>query len=104
MPRRRIDISKDRASEAGLDAGGESAEVAYALHFVVGEFDAEVIFEAAEKFEGLQAVDAELFEEVVVGRERAYRHIEVLRRKFEDLLRCLINGSHRYVKISPTRH
>ena len=99
-----MDTSRDRALQAGLDAGGEGAEIAYALDFVVGELDAEVIFQAAQEFEGLQAVDAELFEEVVVGRERAYRHIEVLRRKFEDLLRCLINGSHRYVKISPTRH
>ena len=30
--------------EAGLDAGGEGAEVAYALDFVVGELDAEMIF------------------------------------------------------------
>jgi hypothetical protein len=41
-----------------LDAGGESAEVAYALDFVVGELDAEVVFKAAEEFEGLEAIDA----------------------------------------------
>jgi hypothetical protein len=41
-----------------LDAGGEGAKVAYALDFVVGELDAEVIFEAAEEFESLQTIDA----------------------------------------------
>ena len=55
--------------EAGLDAGGEGAEVAYALDFVVGELDAEVIFQAAEEFESLEAVNAQLSEEVVIGRE-----------------------------------
>ena len=35
-PRRWIDILRDRALQAGLDARGQGAEVAYALDFVVG--------------------------------------------------------------------
>ena len=52
-----------------MDPLGESAEVAYALEFVVGELDMEMLFEAGEQVERLQAVDAELLEEIVVGRE-----------------------------------
>jgi len=48
------------------------------LDFVVGELDAEVVFEAAEELEGLQAVDAEFFEKVVVGREGVGRDLEML--------------------------
>jgi hypothetical protein len=94
MPRRRIDISKDRASEAGLDAGGEGAEVAYALDFVVGEFDAKVVFEAAEEFEGLQAVDAEFFEEVVAGRERIGGNLEMLGGEVQHFLSGLVDRAH----------
>ena len=62
-----------------MDAGGEGAEVAYALDFVVGELDAEVVFETAEEFESLEAIDAELLEEVVVGREGVRGHLKVIR-------------------------
>lgn len=77
-----------------MDAEGEGAEVAYALDFVVGELDAEVIFEAAEEFEGLQAVDAELLEEVVVGRERTGGNLEMLGSEVQHFLRSLVDRAH----------
>jgi hypothetical protein len=52
-----------------LNPLGESAKVGDALEFVVGELNLEMLFDASEEVEGLEAVDAELFEEVVVGRE-----------------------------------
>ena len=57
-----------------------------------------MIFDAAQELEGLQAVDAELFEKIVVGREGARRHVEMLRGQVEDLLRGLVNGAHGQVK------
>jgi hypothetical protein len=86
-----------------LNAGGEGAEVAYALDFVVGELDAEVIFEAAEEFEGLQAVDAELFEEVVVGREGVGWNLEMLGGEGQHLLGGLVDGAHGEVNLAPSR-
>src|SRR6185312_12270637 len=57
-----------------------------------------MIFDAAQQLERLQAVDAELFEKVVVGRERARRHVEMLRGQVEDLLRGLVDGAHGQLK------
>src|SRR5579871_6247049 len=57
-----------------------------------------MILDAAQEFERLQAVDAELFEEVVIRRERARRHVEMLRGQVEYLLRGLVNGAHGQVK------
>src|SRR5713226_5908183 len=94
MPRRWIDISRGPASQAGLDAGGEGAEVAYALDFVVGELDAEMIFETAEELEGLETIDAELFEEVVVRREGIGGNLEMLGGEVEHFLRGLVDGAH----------
>ncbi len=54
-----------------------------------------MILDAAEQLERLQAVDAELPEEIVVGRERARRHVEVLRGQVEDFLGRLLNGPHK---------
>ena len=89
--------------EAGLDAGGESAEVAYPLHFVVGELDAEMIFQAAKELERLQAVDAELLEEVVIRREGAGGNLEMLGGEGQHLLGGLIDGAHGYANLSPSR-
>ena len=78
-----------------MDSGGEGAEVAYALDFVIRELDAEMIFEAAEKFERLQTVDAELLEEVVIRRERIGGNLEMLGGEVQHFLGGLIDGTHR---------
>ena len=51
-------------------------KVADALDFVVGKFHAEMIFEAREEFECLQAVNPQFFVEIVAG-------LKVRARKFE---------------------
>jgi hypothetical protein len=77
-----------------LDALGEGFEIAYALNFVVGELDAEMIFEAREHFESLEAIDAELFVEIVVGYEGTRWDLELLGCEVEDFLRGLFDGAH----------
>jgi len=52
-----------------LNPLGEGAEIGYALEFVVGELDLEMLLDAGQQVEGLEAVDAELLEEIVVGGE-----------------------------------
>src|SRR5579871_1488348 len=98
--RRWIDTSKDRALQAGLDARGQRAEIAHALHLVVGQLDIEMIFDAAQQFERLQAVDAQLLEEIVISRKRARRHVEMLRGQVEDLLSRLVDGTHEQLNLS----
>ena len=73
---------------------GECFEVADALNFIVWEFDAEMIFEAGEHFKSLQAVDAKLLVEIVVGREGARGDFELLGGEVEDLLSGLFDGAH----------
>src|SRR5258708_6511287 len=87
-------VTSTFASEAGLDSLGECFEVADALNFIVGEFDAEMIFQAGEHFEGLQAVDAELFVEIVVGRKGSRGDFELHGSELKDLLRGLFDGAH----------
>jgi hypothetical protein len=77
-----------------LDALGEGFEIAYALNFVVGELDAEMIFEAREHFESLEAIDAELFVEIVVGYEGTRWDLELLGCEVKDFLRGLFDGAH----------
>ena len=50
-----------------MDAFGKRAEIADALEFVVGQLDVEMLLDAREQIERLQAVDAELLEEIVAG-------------------------------------
>ena len=64
-------ICEGPALQAGLDTFRERAEVADALQFVIGQFDAEMIFQAGEQFQRLQAVDAQFLEEIVVWGQRA---------------------------------
>src|SRR5262249_44300899 len=83
-----------RASEPRLDPLGERAELRHSLHFVVRELDAEVLLEAREQVERLKAVDPELAEEIVVGRELGFGDLEVRGREAEDLVEGLVRGSH----------
>src|SRR5271170_6337304 len=62
-----------------------------------------MIFEPAQHFERLQAVDSELFEEIVFGRERTRRHIKVLRRQIEDFLGGLLKRTHASLNLSSSR-
>jgi hypothetical protein len=61
-----------------LNPPGEGAEIAHALEFVVGEFDLEMLFDVGQKVESLEAIDAELLEEIVVGTELIVLDLEML--------------------------
>ncbi len=50
-----------------MDARRKGAEVADALDFVVRQLDAKMIFQAGEQLESLETIDAQLFEEIIVG-------------------------------------
>jgi hypothetical protein len=73
---------------------GEGAEVIDALEFEVGKLDLEMLFDASEEVEGLKAVDAELFEEIVVGAELIALHFEMLGREAEDFVGGFVQGVH----------
>jgi hypothetical protein len=87
----------DQRLESGLDATGESVEVGHALHFVVGQFDTEVMLETCEEFKRLQAIDLQLTIEFIGRRELLARHFEVLRGEnkdfFSGLFECLHSGT-----------
>ena len=54
-----------------MDAFGKRLEIAYALDFVVGQLDAEMILDSREQIERLQTVDGQLLVEIVVGLQRS---------------------------------
>jgi hypothetical protein len=77
-----------------LDAFGEGAEVGDALEFVIGQLDAKMLFEAREEIERLEAIDAELLEEVVAGIELRARNFEVIGGKLQDFFGGSIERRH----------
>src|ERR1700687_5508695 len=81
-------------SEPCLDAGGKCVEVADALYFVIREFNAEMIFQAREQFQGLQAVDPQLLVEIVAWLKIGARKFEMSSGKIQDLVRCLFDCFH----------
>ena len=66
-----------RALQAGLDTGGECSEVGDARDFIVRKLDAKMVFEARKEIEGLEAVNAELLEEIIAGGESPRSDIEM---------------------------
>jgi hypothetical protein len=80
--------------EPCLDSSGESVEVADALDFVIGELDAEMIFDSREEFERLQAVNSELLVEIVARFESGARNFEMCRRKIQNFLGGLFDRFH----------
>jgi hypothetical protein len=87
-------------SEAGLNPLGESFEIANPLDFVVGQFDAKVIFYAGKELESLQTVYAELFEEIVLGCERACWKLEMRCGEVQHFLRGLLESGHDNANLS----
>src|SRR2546430_1827822 len=76
-----IDISKGPALQAGVNPFSKGLEVADALNLVIGQLDVEMIFEAREHFQRLQAVDAEFLEKIVSRRERSHGQLKMLCRQ-----------------------
>jgi hypothetical protein len=83
-----------RCSEACLDAGGERLKVADALDFVVGKFHAEMIFEAREEFECLQAVNPQFFVEIVAGLKFGARNLEMSGGEIQNFVGGLFDCFH----------
>src|ERR1019366_4392402 len=81
-------------SKSCLNARSEGAEVADALDFVIGKFDAEVIFEACEQFERLQAVDPKLLVEIIAGLESGARNFKMGSGQIQNFLGRLFDGFH----------
>jgi hypothetical protein len=77
-----------------LDPLGERAEVRYALKFVVGELDPEMLLDAGEQVESLKAVDAEFFEEIVIGGKLLALNFEMFGGEAQDFVGGVVNGVH----------
>ena len=75
-------------------AFGEGPEIAYTLNLIVRQFDVEMVFEARQHIEGLQAIDSQLFVEVIFGLQRARGSLEMLGREFKDFLCGLLECAH----------
>jgi hypothetical protein len=73
---------------------GQRAEIADALHFVIGQFDAEMVFQPRQQAERLQAVNAERFEKIVVGRQRRAVNVEMRRSQIENFVNDLFDCFH----------
>ena len=81
-------------SEPCLDARRESMKVADTLYFVIREFHAKVIFEAREQFQRLQAVDPQLFIEIVARLKLSARKFEMSGGKIQDFVCSLFDRFH----------
>jgi hypothetical protein len=79
-----------------LDPFSEGAKIADSLQFIVGQLDLEMLLEACEQVESLQAVDAELLEKIIVSSKFFARDIEMFRRKLEDLFSGIWQRAHNF--------
>src|SRR5215469_4471238 len=85
---------ESRILQPGLNPLGQGSEIGDPLQFVVWKLDVEVLFQASEQAERLQAVDAQLLEEIVGRRQACPRHFELLSRQVQDFIFRLLLGSH----------
>src|SRR5271168_1526839 len=54
----------------------------------------EMLLDTGEEVESLQAVDAELFEEIVVGRQLFARDFEMFGSQAQHFIRCFLDSVH----------
>jgi len=85
--------------DSRLNSGGQSAEIAHSLQFIIWQFDVEVIFQFRQQIERLQAVDAQRLEKVIVGRELLPGDLEVRGCERKNFVQCLIRCLHKPLKI-----
>jgi hypothetical protein len=83
-----------RYLQARLDARRKCSEIADALHFVVGQLDAEMMFQPREHFQRLQAINSEFLEEIIGRRKRFARYFEMFGGEVQDFVGGLVDGSH----------
>ncbi len=94
-------LRRSHGLQPGFDALGQRAKVAYALHFVIRQFDTEMVFEPCEQFERLQTVNAQRFEKVVGRCERRAFDFEMGRRERQDFINDLFESFHMKIACSP---
>src|SRR5690242_21129479 len=82
------------ALQPRLDAGSQRSEVGDTLQLVIRQLNMEVILQACEKFECLQAVDSQLLKEIVVGRKFFAGHFEVCSGQIQNFTQRLVRGFH----------
>jgi hypothetical protein len=87
-------IGEDPALQARLNPLGESSEVAYALKLIVWKFDLEMLLDARQEIERLQAVNTKLLEKIIVGAQLLTRDFEVLGSQAQNFLGCSLKRAH----------
>ena len=69
-----------------MDPLRQSPEIRDTLHFVIRQFYVEVLLQASEQTERLQAVDAKFFEEVIIRRQALPRDFELRGGQFQNFI------------------
>jgi hypothetical protein len=69
-------------------------KIAHSLHLIIWQFNAEMLLEAREHFERLEAIESELFVKIVFGQKGCARHFELLRREAKYFVGGLFDGAH----------
>src|SRR5215472_5629895 len=90
----RVSVVEAARSQAGVNAFGQGLEVAHALDLVIGQFDAEMVFQTRKHFQCLQAVNSQLFEKIVFWRERLRGQLKMFGRQIEYFLGRLFERAH----------
>jgi hypothetical protein len=86
--------SSPRLWQPALDVGHERGERLHVLELVVRDLHVERFFHVREQLHGLEAVYAELVEEVVRDVELAHLALEALGGEDEELLGDLLGVGH----------
>ena len=92
----RVLRARSEESQPCLDARGQGMEIADALNFVIREFDAKMIFQSREEFEGLQAVDSKLLVEIIAWplAQSAREPFEMCGGQIQNFVSGLFDGFH----------
>jgi len=80
--------------QSGLNPSGQGSEIGNALQFVIRKLHAKVMFKLRQQVQGLQTVNPECLEKIIVGRKFFSRHFEVCRSKIQYLVQGLVGRLH----------
>ena len=80
--------------ESRLNLSGQRSEIGNALQFVIRKLHAKVMFKLRQQVQGLQTVDPECLEKIIVGSKVFSRHFEVCRSKIQYLVQGLVGRLH----------
>jgi hypothetical protein len=80
--------------QSRLDPFGQRSEIGNALQFVIRKLHAKVMFKLRQQVQGLQTVNPECLEKIIVGRKFFSRHFKVCRSKIQYLVQGLVGRLH----------